>query len=46
MKDTPISRRDFLKNMGIAGAGAFLAASPWLSAFKGGKTKRVNMWSV
>ena len=33
MKDTPISRRDFLKNMGIAGAGAFLAASPWLSAF-------------
>ena len=22
MKDTPISRRDFLRNMGIAGAGA------------------------
>lgn len=35
MKDTPISRRDFLKNMGIAGAGAFLAQSPWLSAFGG-----------
>ena len=33
MKDTPISRRDFLRNMGIAGAGALLAASPWLSAF-------------
>lgn len=34
MKDTPISRRDFLRNMGIAGAGALLAASPWLSAFQ------------
>ena len=33
MKHTPISRRDFLKNLGIAGAGTLLAASPWLSAF-------------
>lgn len=36
MKHTPISRRDFLKNLGIAGAGTLLAASPWLSAFFGG----------
>ena len=28
-----ISRRDFLKNLGIAGTGVLLAASPWLSAF-------------
>ena len=35
MKHTPISRRDFLKNLGIAGAGTLLAASPWLSAFGG-----------
>ena len=33
MKHTPLSRRDFLKNLGIAGAGTLLAASPWLSAF-------------
>ena len=33
MKHTPISRRDFLKNLGMAGAGTLLAASPWLSAF-------------
>ena len=33
MKHTPISRRDFLKNLGIAGAGTLLAASPWISAF-------------
>ncbi len=25
MKHTPISRRDFLKNLGIAGAGTLLA---------------------
>lgn len=33
MKDNTISRRDFLKNMGVAGAGVLLASSPWLSAF-------------
>ncbi len=33
MKDTSISRRDFLKNIGMIGAGTLLAASPWLSAF-------------
>ena len=33
MKPTSISRRDFLKNLGMAGAGALMAASPWLSAF-------------
>ena len=33
MKNTQLSRRDFLKNIGIAGAGTLLAASPWLSAF-------------
>ena len=35
MKHTPISRRDFLKNLGIAGAGTLLAASPWLLLFGG-----------
>ena len=33
MKHKPISRRDFLKNIGIAGTGVLLATSPWLSAF-------------
>lgn len=33
MEHTPMSRRDFLKNLGIAGAGALFVASPWLSAF-------------
>ena len=33
MKHTPISRREFLKNIGMTGAGVLLAASPWLSAF-------------
>ena len=28
-----INRREFLKNIGMLGAGVFLAASPWLSAF-------------
>lgn len=28
-----ITRRDFLKNIGMAGAGALLASTPWLSAF-------------
>jgi hypothetical protein len=28
-----ISRRDFLRNLGIVGAGTLLASSPWLSAF-------------
>ena len=40
MKHTPISRRDFLKNLGIAGAGTLLAASPWLSAFSEEHLKR------
>lgn len=29
----PISRREFLKNLGIAGSGMLLCTSPWLSAF-------------
>jgi len=33
MKQEFINRREFLRNLGIAGAGAVLAASPWLSAF-------------
>ena len=33
MKHTQISRREFLKNIGMTGAGVLLAASPWLSAF-------------
>ncbi|MCI5665057.1 MAG: Gfo/Idh/MocA family oxidoreductase [Mediterranea sp.] len=33
MKDTNINRREFLKNIGMLGAGALMAASPWLSAF-------------
>lgn len=33
MKAHSISRREFLKNLGIAGSGVILAASPWLSAF-------------
>ena len=33
MKDRTINRRDFLKGMGIAGAGLAIASSPWLSAF-------------
>lgn len=33
MKAHPISRREFLKNLGIAGSGILLATSPWLSAF-------------
>ncbi|HIZ92386.1 MAG TPA: Gfo/Idh/MocA family oxidoreductase [Candidatus Bacteroides merdavium] len=28
-----LSRREFLKNVGLAGGGLFLSASPWLSAF-------------
>lgn len=32
-RDNGISRRDFLKNLGIAGVGTLLASSPWLSAF-------------
>lgn len=43
MKDTPISRRDFLRNMGIAGAGALLAASPWLSAFQKSRIHQMKM---
>ena len=33
MKDTLISRREFLKDIGMIGAGVLLSASPWLSAF-------------
>mgnify|MGYP002265139313 CR=1 FL=1 len=33
MKDTLINRREFLKNIGMLGAGVLLSASPWLSAF-------------
>lgn len=33
MKAHSISRREFLRNLGIAGSGVILAASPWLSAF-------------
>lgn len=33
MKHTQISRREFLKNIGMTGVGVLLAASPWLSAF-------------
>ena len=33
MEDNTISRRDFLKNIGMVGTGVLLAASPWLSAF-------------
>lgn len=33
MKAHSINRREFLKNLGIAGSGVILAASPWLSAF-------------
>ena len=33
MKDTLISRRDFLRNLGMIGAGTLLSVSPWLSAF-------------
>ena len=33
MKHKQISRREFLNNIGMTGAGVLLAASPWLSAF-------------
>lgn len=33
MENHPIDRREFLKNMGLTGAGLALAATPWLSAF-------------
>ncbi len=33
MNKNPISRRDFLKDMGLVTGGALLASSPWLSAF-------------
>ncbi len=33
MKDKPISRRDFMKGLGVAGAGLLAASGPWLSAF-------------
>jgi predicted dehydrogenase len=33
MDNTRIDRRDFLKNIGIAGTGIMLASTPWLSVF-------------
>ena len=33
MEQDNISRREFLKTLGIAGAGALAASSPWLSVF-------------
>lgn len=33
MEHTMISRREFLKNLGVLGAGTLLATSPWLSTF-------------
>ena len=32
-EDEKLNRREFLKRLGIAGAGTLLATSPWLSAF-------------
>ncbi len=31
--ESPLNRREFLKMLGMAGAGTFLVTSPWLSAF-------------
>ena len=33
MKNTLINRREFLRDIGMLGAGVLLSASPWLSAF-------------
>jgi predicted dehydrogenase len=33
MEPKPISRREFLKDMGLVAGGALLASSPWFSAF-------------
>ena len=33
MKDALINRREFLRNLGVIGAGALLSMSPWLSVF-------------
>ena len=33
MKETNLGRREFLKTLGVAGAGILAATSPWLSAF-------------
>ena len=33
MNETKINRRDFLRRLGVAGAGILAATSPWLSAF-------------
>lgn len=33
MTDNKLNRRDFLRSLGIAGAGVLAATSPWLSAF-------------
>lgn len=44
--ENSLDRREFLRMLGIAGAGAFLATSPWLSAFAhvdGTKGERVNI---
>ena len=33
MDEKKINRRDFLRQLGVAGAGILAATSPWLSAF-------------
>ena len=33
MKDALINRREFLRNLGVIGAGTLLSISPWLSVF-------------
>lgn len=46
MNDKNISRREFLKNLGIAGTSLILAASPWLSTFsevKNTENEKLNL---
>ena len=44
MEKASISRRKFLKNLGLAGAGVLMASSPWLSAFaESDKTSRYKV---
>jgi predicted dehydrogenase len=37
MNKTEMSRREFLRNLGLAGVGVLAATSPWLSAFSNAK---------
>lgn len=49
MKHTPISRRDFLKNLGIAGAGTLLGSKPLAFCFFGGDEhlkREVSVWQL